>query len=75
MDWKAKAPEQYAICFKCISKLVATFREIYGDSFKYENNRAILFGLEDEVPKKELKLCISMALQYHNLNHLPRLGH
>ena len=74
MDWKAKAPEQYAIYFKCTSKLVATFREIYGSKFKYEKNRAILFGLEEDVPKEELKVCIGLALQYHNLKHLPRLG-
>ncbi|MFT4565829.1 MAG: hypothetical protein ACI9FN_000782 [Saprospiraceae bacterium] len=38
MDWKAKSPYQYAIYFKCTSKLVATFREIYGSKLKYEKN-------------------------------------
>ncbi len=74
IDWKAKAPNQYAMYFKCTSKLVLTFREVYGDFFKYENNRAILFDLEEEVPQKELKECIRMALQYHSLKHLPKLG-
>ena len=74
IDWKAKAPNQYAMYFKCTSKLVVTFRELYGELFKYENNRAILFNIEDEIPKKELKECISMALQYHSLKHLPKLG-
>jgi len=74
MDWKAKKPDQYAMYFKCTSKLVVTFKEVYGDFFKYENNRAILFDLEDEVPEKELKECIGMALRYHSLKHLPRLG-
>jgi len=74
IDWKAKKPNQYAMYFKCTSKLVLTFREVYGDFFKYENNRAILFNLEEEVPTKELKECIRMALEYHSLKHIPRLG-
>lgn len=75
MDWKSKTPDQYAIYFKCTSKLVSTFKEIYGDTFNYENTRAIVFSLEDEVPKEELKNCIGMALNYHNLKHLPLLGY
>jgi len=74
MDWKAKTPNQYAMYFKCTSKLVETFREVYGNLFKYEKNRAIIFDLEDEVPKKQLKECIRLALHYHSLKHLPRLG-
>lgn len=74
IDWKPKSPNQYAIYFKCTSKLVATFRDVYGDTFNYENNRAILFGLDDEVPNKELKSCIRLALNYHLLKGLPRLG-
>ena len=74
IDWKAKTPDQYAIYFKCTSKLVVTFRELYGDTFNYENNRAILFGFKDEVPVAPLKVCIGMALQYHKIKHLPLLG-
>ncbi|MFK7813859.1 MAG: DUF1801 domain-containing protein [Maribacter sp.] len=74
MDWKAKTPNQYAMYFKCTSKLVETFRAVYGETFKYEKNRAIVFELEDEVPKTELKECIRMALNYHSLKHLPLLG-
>ncbi len=36
IDWKAKSPDQYAIYFKCTSKLVKTFRLVYGDTFNYE---------------------------------------
>jgi hypothetical protein len=73
IDWKAKAPDQYAMYFKCTSKLVETFKEVYGDTFSYENNRAILFKLDDEVPASALKSCISAALHYHSIKHLPRL--
>lgn len=74
IDWKAKKPEQYAIYFKCTSKLVNTFKEVYGDTFNYETTRAIVFKLDDEIPTKELKHCISLALTYHNVKHLPLLG-
>jgi len=74
IDWKSKTPDQYAIYFKCTSKLVSTFKEVYGDTFRYEKNRAILFGLGDDVPQKELKKCISAALQYHNVKLLADLG-
>lgn len=74
MDWKTKTPDQYAIYFKCTSKLVPTFRAVYGDLFSYENNRAITFKLDDEIPVAALKECIGMALEYHHLKHLPLLG-
>jgi len=74
MDWKEKSPEQFAIYFKCTSKLVPTFKSIYKDKFEYEGNRAIVFKLNDSIPEPELKQCISMALRYHKIKHLPLLG-
>ncbi|MEM9917739.1 MAG: DUF1801 domain-containing protein [Bacteroidota bacterium] len=67
IDWKAKAPDQYAMYFKCTSKLVPTFKKRYGDLFEYENNRAILFQLEAEIPVTALKECIRLALTYHSV--------
>jgi len=74
IDWKPKAPEQYAIYFKCTSKLVTTFKEVYGDDFKYEKTRAILFGLKERVPKRKLKKCINAALSYHTVKNEALLG-
>ena len=74
MDWKKKNPEQYAIYFKCTSRLVPTFKALYKDLFKYEDNRAIVFNLDDEVPESQLRHCISLALTYHKVKHLPLLG-
>lgn len=74
IDWKSKSPNQYAMYFKCTSKLVLTFKEVFGDTFRYENNRAILFDLEEEVPEEELKQCIAMALHYHLVKGEARLG-
>ncbi len=75
MDWKEKKPDQYAIYFKCTSKLVPTFKTIYNDTFNFEGDLAIVFKLNEKVPKRELKTCISMALNYHKIKHLPLLGH
>ncbi len=74
MDWKPKTPDQYAMYFKCTSKLVPTFKELFGDTFTYEKNRAILFDLNEEIPEKELKACIEMALTYHLVKNKPLLG-
>ena len=74
IDWKEKNPEQFAIYFKCTSKLVPTFKTIYKDTFKFEGDRAIVFNLNDKIPEVELKHCISMALTYHKIKHLPLLG-
>lgn len=74
MNWKKKNPEQFAIYFKCTSQLVPTFKIIYKNKFKFEGNRAIVFKLTDKIPDAELKHCISMALTYHKIKHLPFLG-
>lgn len=74
IDWKSKTPEQYAIYFKCTSKLVLTFREVYGDFFNYEKNRAILFSFDDKVPDSALKKCIAAALKYHHVKEQKHLG-
>ena len=74
IDWKISNPDQYAMYFKCTSKLVETFKIIYGDIFNYERNRAIVFKLKDKIPVAELKHCISLALTYHKIKQLPLLG-
>lgn len=74
IDWKAKTPNQYAIYFKCTSKLVMTFREVYGDLFEYEKNRAIVFQMNDLIPVKELESCIAAALTYHSVKEVVNLG-
>ncbi|WP_370089369.1 DUF1801 domain-containing protein [Ekhidna sp.] len=74
IDWKEKKPDQYAMYFKCTSKLVPSFQLAFGDLFNYETTRAIVFKLNDEVPEKELKECIKAALRYHKVKKLPLLG-
>lgn len=74
MDWKAKNPEQYAMYFKCTSKLVHTFKTVYKDKFNFEKNRAILFKLNEEIHEAELKQCITMTLTYHKIKQFSLLG-
>lgn len=66
--------DRYAVYFQCTSKLVPTFKSVFGDTFQYDKNRAILFHTEDELPKEALKHCFKTALQYHKLKNLALLG-
>ena len=74
MAWNASTPEQYALYFNCKSKLVDTFKELYGDALKFEGNRAIVFNKRDKLPLSKLRYCILLALTYHKRKHLPLLG-
>jgi len=74
MDWKEKTPDQYQMYFKCTSRLVETFKVVYGDFFEYEKSRAIIFQLDQKVPKKELKQCIKATLRYHKVKDDIKLG-
>ena len=74
MDWKDRTPDQYAMCFNCNTSLVNTFKAVYGDMFTFEGNRAIVLGEIDDLPVNALKHCISLALTYHRVKHLPSLG-
>ena len=74
MDWKESEPDKYAMYFHCQTKLIDTFKELYRDQFSFEGNRAIVFNCNERVSESELKHCISIALNYHKLKHLPLLG-
>ena len=74
MDWKEKTPDQYVMYFQCTSRLVDTFRSVYGPRFLYEGKRAIVFRLDQKIPEPELKECIRACLTYHQIKHLITLG-
>jgi hypothetical protein len=75
MDWKEKNPNHYALYFKCTSKLIPTIKEIFGNTFSYEKDRAILLNMDEKLPQKALKTCIGFALRYHELKSKPLLGY
>lgn len=62
----------YAMYFHCQTSLVDSFRLTFGDMFKYEGNRAILFDDSDEIPVEALRHCISMALTYRLEKNTPQ---
>ena len=74
IDWKKKKPKQYAMYFSCSSSLIPTFRIVYKNIFTFEGKRAIIFKVDDKLPKEELKQCIKAGLTYHKLKNIPLLG-
>jgi Domain of unknown function (DU1801) len=69
---RKKKSDSYAIYFNCNTTLVDTFRSLFPHSFTFEGNRALVFELNDALPKKDLEFCIAMALTYHQKKHAPR---
>jgi len=67
-------PQQYAMFFHCQTLLIETFREVYGDIFRFDGKRAIIFNVDEAIDVNALKHCISLALRYHKLKSLPLLG-
>lgn len=74
MDWKEKTPDSYYLYFICTTELVNTFRFIFGDELEFEGNRAIVLSLHEPMPSMALKKCVTLALTYHRIKHLPMLG-
>ena len=62
--YKPSKEKEYGIYFNCRTCLVKNFRELYPQIFRFENNRAIIFYVKDEFPKKELQECILAAFTY-----------
>ncbi len=74
MDWKERTPDHYYLYFICTTELVSNFRLIIGDELQFEGNRAIVLKLDEPLPTSALKRCISLALTYKKVRHLPLLG-
>ena len=74
IDWNEKDPDHYRVYFICNTLLVETFRELYPKDFNYEANRVIVFSVGEKLPLNALKHCLTMALNYHKIKHLPLLG-
>ena len=73
-DGKEKTPTYYYLYFHCQSSLIETFKLLYRDELSFEGNRAIRMQLENALPVDALKHCITLALNYHQIKHLPNLG-
>jgi Domain of unknown function (DU1801) len=68
-------PKKSAMYFHCQTGLVDHFKTIYPKTFKYEGNRAIIFDVADNLPKAELRHCVSLALTYHQRKRSPKKAH
>ena len=66
--------DQYCMYFNCKSRLIDCIKEVYGDEFRYEGNRALVFTLNHTLNQAAVKQCIDLALTYHTRKHLTLLG-
>ena len=74
MDWKLKSPNNYYLFFNCQTKLVDTFRELFGEKLEFDGNRAIVLSLSEPLPETTIKQCLELALTYQQRKNLPLLG-
>lgn len=74
LGWHQSRPNEYAMYFHCQTRLVETFRELYGHELRFEGNRALVFSVEECPPVDAVKHCVYLALTYHKRKHLPLLG-
>ena len=65
IDRKKANDRQYAMYFHCRTGLVDMFRALFPGRFTFEGNRAIVFEADEDVPVRELQLCIEASLTYH----------
>ena len=65
MDWKKARPDACAMYFNCNTTLVDQFRTLFPGTFEFEGNRALVFPLDQPVPKDAVVFCIASALTYH----------
>lgn len=55
----------FAIFTHCQSRVIPAFREVVGDAFRYDGNRAVLFRDVDDIQVEPLAILIRHALTYH----------
>lgn len=70
IDWKHNYPDKYFIYFNCQTRLVPTFKSLYGNKIEFSGNRAIILDINIPIPKKEVVHCIELGLTYKINKHL-----
>jgi hypothetical protein len=87
LAYKGNSDQQFCVYFNCNTILVSTFKEIFPDTFHFVGNREITFSINNQMcekgksdllvafPMVELRVCITMALRYHKIKHLPLLNY
>lgn len=74
MGWHEKEPSFLRLYFQCTSRLIPVFRSVFGKQLVYESNRALVFKIEEPLPKEILIEVIRAALLYHKVKNHPSLG-
>ncbi len=64
IDWKKSAGDCYMVYFNCKTTLIAEFKILYPDTFRYQGNRAIIIKQNEEVNIEALRHCFYLALTY-----------
>lgn len=64
IDCRKADPHTYAMYFHCQTDLVHRFRTLFPRTFAFEGNRALVFHEDQEIPVRELEVCIAAALTY-----------
>ena len=60
-----RAADACAVLVNCKTNLLATFRDLYPDSFGFEGERALILDPARPLPMDALSHCLSLALTYH----------
>jgi len=80
IDWKAKQAQSISIYVNCKTSLIETISarirlaSTTGERLHLIGSREIRFPLNETLPQEEIKFCLSLALRYHRIKHLPSLG-
>ena len=52
--------------------MVDSFKTMFPTTFRFEGNRALVFDERNEVPLEALRICIKMALTYHQKKYVKK---
>ena len=74
LGYSESKPDVLSIYFNCNTKLVSTFRALFGDDLMLEGNRELQIPIEGEWPEGVVRECLRKTLEYHKLKDLPLLG-
>lgn len=77
IDYKTATPDHCYIFLNCQTKLVDTYRELYSDVLEFQGNRAIVLNVNNKTHTSvttAIKHCLTLALTYQKVKHLPLLG-
>ncbi|MEX0723544.1 MAG: DUF1801 domain-containing protein [Gracilimonas sp.] len=65
IDWKPKSPDVIGVYVSCNTTLIDTFKTMFPSELTFEGKRAILLPAGKPFPRKQLMICIQMAMRYH----------